>query len=109
MLTFLLSGVAFAWFTFMFSNPFVDPIFSSAKGYVILSILLGGFFQGSGDPLFYEVIQLASAIMGISFFFSWLVAHTALTLHPQLAAELTYPNPEGNSAMFITIMYHLAP
>lgn len=78
--TFLLGTVTYVWFSVQLASPLsTTALIASNHASIIGASLLTGFFQGACDPLFYE-----------------------------LAAEVTYPLPEGVSAGLITFVYNAA-
>ncbi len=77
---FFLTTLSYVWFTLLLPSPFKDqPVVPASHASVLAASVLTGFFQGACDPLFYE-----------------------------LAAEITYPLPEGTSAGLITFVYNAA-
>jgi MFS family permease len=79
-LSYFLSAVFFIFFTFSTSNPYAsNPWPSSSPALMVVLLVAAGFFQSACDPLFYE-----------------------------MAAEISYPLPEGTSAGFISLLFNVA-
>jgi len=77
---FILATASFIWF--QLSQPttyFDEPPLSSTEYSTAANLIIAALFQGATDPLFYE-----------------------------LAAEITYPLPEGISASMIVLIYNVA-
>ena len=75
---YLLSALFFGLFALCLPSPISSSsLFPSSHASVLLLIIFAGFFQSACDPLFYE-----------------------------LAAEISYPLPEGTSAGLITLLFN---
>eukprot|EP00048_Salpingoeca_helianthica_P019895 m.246035 g.246035 ORF g.246035 m.246035 type:complete len:468 (-) comp40654_c0_seq1:22-1425(-) len=79
-LSYFFSALFFLLFALSTCNPYTDPpLLPSAPALMVILLVAAGFFQSACDPLFYE-----------------------------MAAEISYPMPEGTSAGFIALLFNVA-